>query len=272
MAALTTLVFAAHSTNALKATKALSKQLRMDQPQTGGGLKSKIVLITGAGRGIGRATAELFAREGAHIVLCSRTKRHLAEVMAGISSSGGEAIARVADIGIAREAEALVKLAVRRYGRLDILLNNAGVLGPKVPILEYPHHDWAQVLRINLSGTFFVSQAAAKIMTNQGQGNIITLSSSVGRKGRSSWGAYAVSKFGVEGLSQVMADELRSAGVCSVTFNPGPTRTKMRADAYPEEDPSIVPSPAEAARGLLRLAIGLSLERSGQAFDLSNLP
>ena len=244
----------------------------MDQPKTFGSLSSKIVLITGAGRGIGRATAELFAGEGARVVLCARTKPDLAEVMNGITASGGEAIARVADIGIAREADALVRLAVKRYGRLDLLINNAGVLGPRVPILEYPHREWAQVLRINLTGTFFVSQAAAKVMTKQGQGRIITVSSSVGRMGRGCWGAYAVSKFGVEGLSQVMADELRSAGVCSVTFNPGSTRTKMRADAYPAEDPSAVPSPIDAARNLLRLAVGLSLNLSGRMFDVSNLP
>jgi NAD(P)-dependent dehydrogenase (short-subunit alcohol dehydrogenase family) len=239
---------------------------------TGGSLHSKVALITGAGRGIGRATAELFAREGAKVVVCSRTKQQLAETMAAITATGGEATARIADVGIAREAEALVRLAVTRYGRLDILINNAGILGPRVPIAEYSHREWTQVLRINLNGTFFVSQSAAKVMVGQGTGSIITLSSSVGRRGRGLWGAYAVSKFGVEGLSQVMADELRSAGVCTVTFNPGGTRTAMRAEAYPSENPAAVRLPTEAARALLRLATNLSLDLSGQAFDLTNLP
>src|SRR5205823_2554364 len=119
----------------------------------------KVALITGAGRGIGRATAELFAREGAKVVLCSRTKQQLAQTISSITSTGREAIARVADIGIAREAEALVRLAVTRYGHLDILINNAGILGPRVPIETYAHRQWTQVLRINLNGTFFVSQA-----------------------------------------------------------------------------------------------------------------
>jgi NAD(P)-dependent dehydrogenase (short-subunit alcohol dehydrogenase family) len=235
-------------------------------------LSSKIALITGAGRGIGRATAELLAREGVKVVLCSRTKRQLADVVSTITAGSGEAIARVADIGIAREAEALVQLVIRRYGRLDILINNAGILGPRVPIVDYSHRDWSQVLRVNLNGTFFVSQAAAKIMAKQGYGCIISLSSSVGRAGRAGWGAYAVSKFGVEGLSQVMADELRSAGVCVVTFNPGGTQTTMRAEAYPSEDPSTVPHPTIAANALLRLAANVSLDLSGRAFDLSNLP
>lgn len=244
----------------------------MDQSPTRGSLNSKVALITGGGRGIGRATAELFAREGAKVVLCSRTKHQLAETLSAITSTGGEATARVADIGIAREAEALVRLAIIRYGRLDILVNNAGILGPRLPIVEYPHREWAQVLRINLSGTFFVSQAAAKVMAGQGGGSIITLSSSVGRQGRGLWGAYAVSKFGVEGFSQVMADELKAAGVCVITFNPGGTQTAMRAEAYPTEDPAAVRSPTEAARALLRLAANLSLELSGHAFDLTNLP
>jgi len=238
----------------------------------GGSLHSKVALITGAGRGIGRATAELFAREGAKVVVCSRTKQQLAETMAAITATGGEATARIADVGIAREAEALVRLAVTRYGRLDILINNAGILGSRVPIAEYSHREWTQVLRINLNGTFFVSQSAAKVMVGQGTGSIITLSSSVGRQGRGLWGAYAVSKFGVEGLSQVMADELRSAGVCTVTFNPGGTRTAMRAEAYPSENPAAVRLPTEAARALLRLATNLSPDLSGQAFDLTNLP
>jgi NAD(P)-dependent dehydrogenase (short-subunit alcohol dehydrogenase family) len=244
----------------------------MDQSPTGRSLNSKVALITGAGRGIGRATAELFAREGAKVVLCSRTKRQLAETMSSIASIGGEAVARVADIGIAREAEALVRLAVTHYGSLDILINNAGILGPRVSVIEYPHREWTQVLRINLNGTFFMSQAAAKVMALQGAGSIITVSSSVGRQGRGLWGAYAVSKFGVEGLSQVMADELQSAGVCVVTFNPGGTQTAMRAKAYPGEDPATVRAPAEAARALVRLVANLSTDLSGQAFDLTNLP
>ena len=243
-----------------------------DQSPTRGSLNSKVALITGASRGIGRATAELFAREGAKVVLCSRRKQQLGETMASITATGGEAIARIADVGIAREAEALVRLAVTRYGRLDILINNAGILGSRIPIVEYSHREWTQVLRINLNGTFFVSQSAAKVMIGQGTGSIITLSSSVGRRGRGLWGAYAVSKFGVEGLSQVMADELRSAGVCVVTFNPGGTRTAMRAEAYPSEDPAAVRLPIEAARALLQLTANLSLDVSGHAFDLTNLP
>jgi NAD(P)-dependent dehydrogenase (short-subunit alcohol dehydrogenase family) len=235
-------------------------------------MRNAVVIVTGAGRGIGRATAELFAGEGARVVLCARTGRELRATCSAIRAAGGEAVARVADIGSARQARALVDLALRRYGRLDLLINNAGILGPRVPLARYPHRDWAAVLRINLSGTFYMMQEAARSMARRRSGCIITLSSSVGRTGRAGWGAYAVSKFGVEGLSQVLADELRPSHVCAITFNPGGTRTAMRAAAYPREDRGALRDPSVAARALLHLATCASPAISGRAFDLDNLP
>ena len=231
-----------------------------------------VAIVTGAGRGIGRATAELFARKGARVVLCSRTRQELNAALSVIKAGGGEAVARVTDIGTARQARALVDFTVRRYGRLDLLINNAGILGPRVPLVEYPLRAWARVLRINLGGTFYISQRAARIMAAQGSGCIITVSSSVGRVGRAGWGAYAVSKFGVEGLTQVLADELRSFGVRALTFNPGGTRTVMRGEAYPTEDPVRLRDPSVPAEALLRLAVCTSPSISGKAFDLDNLP
>ena len=109
-------------------------------------------------------------------------------------------------------------------------------------------------------------------MAAQGSGCIITISSSVGRAGRARWGAYAVSKFGVEGLMQVLADELRSDGVCALTFNPGGTRTSMRVEACPDEDPSRLRDPSAAAHAVLRLASCASPALSGRTFDQDTLP
>jgi NAD(P)-dependent dehydrogenase (short-subunit alcohol dehydrogenase family) len=214
----------------------------------------------------------LFAREGARVVLCARTGRELRATRAAIEAAGGEAVARTMDIGSARQARALVGLALRRYGRVDVLINNAGILGPRVPLVRYPQRAWEQVLRVNLTGTFHVTREAARVMTRRRKGCIITVSSSVGRAGRAGWGAYAVSKFGAEGLSQVLADELRSANVCALTFNPGGTRTRMRAEAYPREDRRKLRDPSVAARALLHLAVRASPALSGRAFDLANLP
>jgi len=237
-----------------------------------GQLADKVAVITGASCGIGRATAELFAREGARVVLCARTRRELLAARDAIRAAGGLAEARVTDISSARQAQALIRFAVKRYGRLDLLINNAGILGPRRPLIDYPEQQWNLVLRINLTGTFYVTQAASRIMASQRGGCIITISSSVGRAGRAEWGAYAVSKFGVEGLTQVLADELRSVHVIALTFNPGATRTLMRAGAYPQEDPSRLRTPAVPAEALLRLATRASVEISGQAFDLEHLP
>jgi NAD(P)-dependent dehydrogenase (short-subunit alcohol dehydrogenase family) len=229
-------------------------------------------LITGAGRGIGQATARLFARAGATVILCARTKRQLDATSTSIKRDGGNAVARVVDIGSAGQVRALFALIRRRYGRLDILINNAGVLGPRVSLTAYPLPAWSRVIQINLTGTFHVTRQAARLMASRKHGCIVTVSSSVGRSGRAKWGAYAVSKFGVEGLSQVLADEYMAQGIIACTFNPGGTRTAMRAKAYPGEDRSHLRSPAEAAQGLLRLAQHATASMSGKAFDNSNLP
>jgi NAD(P)-dependent dehydrogenase (short-subunit alcohol dehydrogenase family) len=241
-------------------------------PQTKRCLDGLVAIVTGAGRGIGRATAELFAAEGARVVLCSRTRQELDASVKAIIAAGGEAAGRLADIGRREQASDLVAFALRRYGGVDVLINNAGILGPRVPLTAYPARDWREVLRINLCGTFWVTQAAARVMTGQRNGCIISISSSVGRRGRAGWGAYAVAKFGVEGMSQVLAEELRPEGVRVFTFNPGGTRTAMRTAAYPEEDPRAPRPPDVPARALLRLVVAARVEDSGRSFDFESLP
>ena len=230
-------------------------------------LRGKVVLITGAGRGIGRAAAHLFARAGARLVICSRTASELHTVAATITTGGGRVLARVADISRPSDIRALVRAAVRRFGRLDVLINNAGILGPRVSLACYPVRKWVEVLRVNVTGTYLVTREVLPVMTAQHGGCIIFISSSVGRKGRSRWGAYAVSKFAVEGMTQVLAEEMRDSGIIAMTYNPGGTRTAMRAAAYPDEDPQLVQDPAQAAQDLLCLARLAAPKMSGGAFD-----
>jgi NAD(P)-dependent dehydrogenase (short-subunit alcohol dehydrogenase family) len=237
-----------------------------------GRLAGAVILVTGAGRGIGRATAELLAHEGARVALCSRSREEVQAACAAIEADRGDVLGAVVDIGSARDVRAFVRRTVRHFGRLDVVINNAGILGPRVPLTRYPDRDWQQVLKINLSGTFYVTREVARVMSDQRSGCIITVSSSVGRVGRGGWGAYAVSKFGAEGLTQVLADELRSSGVRAMTFNPGGTRTAMRAEAYPDEDRSRLHAPSVIAEALVRLITSSSMEHSGGAFDLETLP
>jgi len=235
-------------------------------------LAGLVAIITGASRGIGRSTAEMFAQHGARVVVCSRTNDEVNATIASIQAKGGIVIGRRTDIGSPRQAQALVKLTVRRFGKVDVLINNAGILGPRVPLSEYPIADWDEVIRINLSGTYYMTRAVVPFMMRQQNGCVINVTSSLGRQGRAGWGAYAVSKFGVEGLTQVFAEELRPDRVRVFAFNPGGTRTHMRAEAYPAEDPERLRSPAEAADALSRLVLYASLEQSGRSYDLPSVP
>lgn len=235
-------------------------------------LTHKVVLVTGASRGIGQATARLFAQAGAAVLMCSRSESALEQACVPIREAGREASTRVADIGSIRQVRGLVQCAIQRYGGLDIVINNAGVLGPRLPLTAYPVQDWKRVIHVNLTGTYFVAREAARVMTSQHHGCIVNLSSSVGRAGRALWGAYAVSKFGVEGMTQVMAEELDPHGVRIITFNPGGTRTAMRAEAYPDEDPNRLKAPSDVAEALLRLVTCDPPAVSGYAYDFTNLP
>jgi NAD(P)-dependent dehydrogenase (short-subunit alcohol dehydrogenase family) len=152
-----------------------------------------------------------------------------------------------------------------RFGRLDVLVNNAGILGAHAPIAEYPDDEWDAVIAANLTAVFRLTKAALPLMPRGG--SIINVSSSVGRVGRAGWGAYSVSKFGVEGLSQVLADELRERGIRVNTVNPGGTRTAMRAAAYPDEDPRTLPSPDDVTPLFVYLASDESTGVTGRAFD-----
>ncbi|HEY7320283.1 MAG TPA: SDR family NAD(P)-dependent oxidoreductase [Candidatus Binatia bacterium] len=230
-------------------------------------LSGKVALITGGSRGIGRAIAVAYAREGAKVFICARGAADLNQVVTYIRSTGAEAHARVGDKGDAAHAKAIVQAALEQFGRLDVLVNNASLLGPRVPLAEYPVSAWEEVMRVNLTGSFLMIREALKVMIPQRTGSIINVSSGVGRVGRARWGAYAASKFGVEGLTQVLAEEVRELGIRANSVNPGPTRTEMRAAAYPEEDPLTLPTPDYVAPVFVYLASDDSSAVTGQSFD-----
>ena len=170
----------------------------------------------------------------------------------------------VADVATESEVERLVSETVERFGRIDVLINNAGVLGPRVAIEEYPEDEWRRVIDANLTGSYLVAKAAIPHM-NDG-GSIINLVSGVSVEGRAEWGAYSVSKFGVEGLTQILAAELEERGVRVNAVDPGGMRTDMRATAYPEEDPQTRITPEENTAVFLYLASDESRDVTGQRF------
>ncbi|HEY4485222.1 MAG TPA: SDR family NAD(P)-dependent oxidoreductase [Nitrospiria bacterium] len=234
-------------------------------------MKGKVALVTGGGRGIGRAIARCFAAEGAAVAICSRTERELKETVRAITEQNGETAYRVTDLAKATAVRSLVKWLLRRYSRIDILINNASLLGPRLPLADYPFKEWEAVLKVNLTAPFLLTQEVLRSMIPRKSGCIINVTSSVGRRGRAEWGGYSISKFGIEGLTQILAEELREHSIRVLAVNPGGTRTAMRAAAYPEEDPNRLPPPEAVAKVILDLVLREDMTLSGQSLDARSL-
>ena len=227
-------------------------------------LDGKVALITGASQGLGRALALAYAKEGSRVVINARGEEGIRRVAEEIEASGAEALALAADVSKGDEVDGLVEAATRRFGRIDVLVNNAGVLGPRVEILEYPEEEWRRVIDANLTGPFLVSKTVAPHMPEGG--SIVNVVSGVSIEGRAEWGAYSVSKFGVEGLTQILASELEERGIRVNAVDPGGMRTDMRAAAYPDEDPMTRVTPEENTEVFLYLASDESRSVTGQRF------
>jgi NAD(P)-dependent dehydrogenase (short-subunit alcohol dehydrogenase family) len=212
-------------------------------------LNDRIILVTGAGDGIGRAAAWHYAQHGATVVLLGRTLEKLESLYDEIESAGLPQPAIVPmKLDTAQEHD-YIELSNQlhdEFGRLDGLLHNAGILGRRTPIESYDPITWEQVMRVNVHAPFLMTQALLPLLHHSPDARVIFTTSGVGRRGRAYWGAYAVSKFATEGMMQVLADELDNDPTIQVNaINPGPTRTQMRHYAYPAEPPESNPTPAE---------------------------
>jgi len=232
-------------------------------------LRDRVILVTGANRGIGAALAKGCAALGAQVILQGRDAAALERVRGEIQASGGRAETLVLDL---EQADAAAYAAVaehlqRRHGRLDGLVHNAGLLGPRVPLEATPAAALTQVLQVNVQAGFALTQALLPLLKASSDASVIFTSSSVGRKGRAGWGAYSVSKFATEGLMQVWAEELAATAIRVNSVNPGGTRTAMRAAAYPEEDPARLPAPDAILPVYLYLLGPASRGTTGQALN-----
>jgi NAD(P)-dependent dehydrogenase (short-subunit alcohol dehydrogenase family) len=227
-------------------------------------LEGKVAMVTGASQGLGRALALAYAREGAMLVINSRNYESIRDVVEEIHSLGVEVLGIGADVTSSSDVEDLVDVAVEHYDRIDVLVNNAGLLGPRVAIEEYPEDEWRRVLDANLTGPFLVSKAAIPYMREGA--SIVNVTSGVSIEGRAQWGAYSVSKFGMEGLTQILAAELKDRGIRVNSVDPGGMRTGMRAVAYPDEDPTTRITPEENTAVFLYLASNESRDITGERF------
>lgn len=232
-------------------------------------LINNVALITGATRGIGKAVAAAYVREGARVFICARNQLDVAATVRELryDSTDAQVDGCAGDVGKETDVRRIIDAVIERFQRIDTLVNNASLLGPRVALVEYPFRQWEEVISVNLHGVFLLSQQLVKRMIVQRHGSIINVSSGVGRVGRARWGAYAVSKFGLEGLTQVLADEVKEFGIRVNSVNPGPTRTEMRAEAYPEEDPLTLPTPEQITPIFVHLASAHSENLTGQMLE-----
>ena len=237
----------------------------------GDALAGRVIAITGAGDGIGRALALAAASYGAEVILIGRTVSKLEKVHAQIAALGrAEASIAPLDLerAIARDYDTLADALQGRYGRLDGLVHNAGILGTLTPIDQYDVPTWVRVLHVNLTAAFALTQVLLPALRASEDASIVFTGSGVGRRPRAYWGAYAVSKSGIETLSRTLADELATEGRVRVNvLNPGPVRTRMRAQAYPAEDAGKLLRAEQVLRPYLWLLSAASRGISGQSLD-----
>jgi NAD(P)-dependent dehydrogenase (short-subunit alcohol dehydrogenase family) len=220
-----------------------------------GCLAGKIALVTGASRGIGKAVAKVFAREGAELILVARTTGGLEELDDEIRQINGKTSLLVPlDL---REFEAIDRLGYalyERYGRLDILVGNAGDLGTLAPVGHIEPAEFQRVMDVNLTANWRLLRSLDPLLRQSEAGRAIFVSSSVGHQARPFWGTYSISKAALEMLVKIYAEEVKSTKIRANIIDPGRTRTGMRAAAYPGEDPMTLPTPETIAEKFLPLA------------------
>jgi NAD(P)-dependent dehydrogenase (short-subunit alcohol dehydrogenase family) len=228
-------------------------------------------LVTGGGRGLGRALGAALAREGARVVLVARTPAEVGEAAGAIRDAGGEAHALVADVGAKEDIHRIAGAAAGLVGAIDILVHNASALGP-TPLrllLDTECEDLSRVLEVNLLAPFRLTRAIAGGMALRGRGLVLNVTSDASVSAYPRWGAYSVSKAALDHLGRLWAAELEGSGVRVLTVDPGEMRTRMHAEAMPDADPATVAEPAAVAERIVRMIRAAESIPSGARVEAS---
>lgn len=231
-----------------------------------GVLSGRIALVTGASRGIGAAVARRFAAEGAHCILVARTVAGLEETDDAIRAAGGESTLAPMDLMDFETIPRMIAGLYQRFGKLDILVANAGALGVLSPVFQTDPKIWDQTLATNLTANFHLLRNCDPILRRSDAGRVILVSSGAAARPRGYWSAYAASKAGLEALAKCYADEIAQSSVRANVVDPGATRTVMRAKAYPGENPETVPDPESLGDLFVSLAAP-DCQRNGEVID-----
>lgn len=213
-------------------------------------LKNRVILITGASRGIGEAFAQIFAEQGCSLILCARSAPELEGNQQRFEKLGIKCVVLAADVTKKEDVRHVVQTALKSFGKIDVLINNAGFAVYK-PLVETSDKDYQETVDVNLKGVFLFCREVVPIMEKQGEGLIINVSSGAGKTGYEGLSVYCATKFAVEGLTQSLAQEVKNVKVCTVC--PGPVNTKMYRNLSPGEDYSKIDQPRDIAGRILSL-------------------
>ena len=238
-----------------------------------GELKDKVILVTGANRGFGLAITMDLSKAGATVIMLGRDLGSLEYAYDAVVDAGyKEPILYPLDLEGAtpENYQELQDNVLEKFDKLDGLIHNAAILGAQMPIEQYDIKLWYSTLQINLSAPFMLTQFLIPVLVKSEDARILFLSSSVGREARAYWGAYSVSKFGIEGFAKTLSEELEKTNISVNTVDPGKLRTEMRRTAYPAEDSSTVPMPEEKSAAIVYLLSNLSPKMNGEQLTIAD--
>ncbi|MDC3360327.1 SDR family NAD(P)-dependent oxidoreductase [Candidatus Thioglobus sp.] len=238
-----------------------------------GELKDKVILVTGANRGFGLAITMDLSKAGATVIMLGRDLGSLEYAYDAVVDAGyNEPILYPLDLEGAtpENYQELQDNVLEKFDKLDGLIHNAAIVGAQMPIEQYDIKLWYSTLQINLSAPFMLTQFLIPALAKSEDARILFLSSSVGREAKAYWGAYSVSKFGIEGFAKTLSEELEKTNISVNTVDPGKLRTEMRRTAYPAEDSSTVPMPEEKSAAIVYLLSNLSPKMNGEQLTIAD--